>query len=156
MPSEFCVPIIHQGLEPSETLFQILNALESLDDIVQNVFGRISNKLSDEKERIANVNTRIQKAQNKINIIASNRSNATTIISPAKYAAPDNLSDFGFLFNCLDSSPKLKICKETTIQHSNKNIIATLNDLKTFETQRNEDILSSIADPNHFSKEKKR
>jgi len=52
MPGQiiYNVPVIHQGLTPSEALFQMIDALETLDNTVQQTFGKITTRITEEKK----------------------------------------------------------------------------------------------------------
>ena len=53
------------------TLFEMFEALQNLDNAISTVFGRIKDRVIQEKDRIKSVDSRIVFAQNKIHQISS-------------------------------------------------------------------------------------
>jgi len=88
------IPVLLTEVSPAEGLMQACDALQQLDHIINDVFGRIQKRINDEKTKIASVVERVGKAQEKVTQIGANPNRVTTIFSTAKYPAPKVLPDF--------------------------------------------------------------
>ena len=52
------VPVVPSDLRRQESVLQLLGALETLGSVVDTVFGRISARVSENRDRLINVNNR--------------------------------------------------------------------------------------------------
>jgi len=160
MPGQvvYSIPVIQQGLAPSESLFQMLEALENLDGIVQQVFGTISTRITEEKNRLSAVNTRIETAKTKIDsIIGTNQ--ALTVFSPAQYPTSNKLTEFTPVFDgfaVAPPDPKRVYHKQVEQEKNSLRYVDSNDDLREFAIARqNEITLSSDHKEFNIEKEKK-
>lgn len=145
-PQIYSVPIVFQELRPSEVYFQIFDSLENLNKTVEDVFDRISVRVTSEKTRIQAINSRLSVAQAKVKQITGTNK-AITVFSPAKYPAPARLTDYiPLYFSYQSPTPKrsnYKLLEEPHLLTDRNNIIID-GDILVTET--------AIKD-NDFSKE---
>lgn len=80
----YSVPLTVCDTEAPDTLRQAITALEILDKTVDGVFGRISQRVNHEKERMKAVSERITAAGTKVSQIRGS-TRATTTFASAKY-----------------------------------------------------------------------
>ena len=102
----FSVPIVYQDLRPQETFFQICDALQNLSNVVDGVFTTIKTRVEGEKQRIANISSRLAVAQAKVTHISMNyQTRATTVLSPNKYPGTEMMKDYIPLYIDLQPAP---------------------------------------------------
>jgi WAS family protein 1 len=99
------VPIAFQNLRPPESYLQAFHSLEELSKVVDDVFNRISSRISYEKSRIQEVTGRLSIAQTKVKQIQSS-TKSTKVLSPAKYPAPNHIKDYVPLFSVFEKEDK--------------------------------------------------
>lgn len=90
---------------PQEGLLQAFDALQSLDAAINDVFNRIQSRINAEKDKIAGVVARVERAQGKVTEVGANTTRVTTIFSTAKYPAPKVLADFKRIIDVDLSAP---------------------------------------------------
>ena len=88
------VPLTFTDCAPAESLTQALDNLQHLDSVITDLFSRITQRVTSQRQAIAAINTRITTASNKVNTLAAHPSRVTTLLSAAKYPAPRQLSDY--------------------------------------------------------------
>lgn len=84
------VPLIFPGLRKEESIFQMVNALEYLEQVSNDVFSKIEKRVVENRDRISAVDKRVNVAQARIDKIRGSRK-AIRVFSSAKYPAPDRL-----------------------------------------------------------------
>jgi len=91
---------------------QMFDALENLNFVMDDIFNRIANRVNQETTRIEGIQSRMAVADNKVQQIATKfNSRATTVLSPAKYPAPERLDLFRSFYNDLpEPIPPKHIC----------------------------------------------
>jgi len=157
MPGQivYNVPVIQQGLSPSESLYQMLDALEHLDNVVNDVFDKISSRITEEKNKLAAVNTRIEAAKSKIDRLTGT-SQATTVFSPAQYPAPSKLNEFTPLFDGLfNTEMKHSKHKPVEVEKNPLKSVESSDDLREFVQARHREIILS-SDTKEFNVEKEK
>ncbi|KAG7399571.1 CCR4-NOT transcription complex subunit 6-like [Phytophthora boehmeriae] len=89
----YAVDRVYGDLQPQFVAKDVLKALSQLDAVVGDVFNRLVHKVSQEKERVAAVDKRIQVCQAKVNALTARRASnkPTTVFSTSKYPAPKQL-----------------------------------------------------------------
>eukprot|EP00039_Didymoeca_costata_P018699 m.334591 g.334591 ORF g.334591 m.334591 type:complete len:505 (-) comp17392_c0_seq1:151-1665(-) len=87
----FKVPVVPSDLRLEESLLQLLDSLEYLETVVDDVFGRIEAKVAVHRDKVIDVNNRLNVAQAKVQKIVGTR-NATQVFSSAKYPAPKTMN----------------------------------------------------------------
>ncbi|CAH0483072.1 unnamed protein product [Peronospora belbahrii] len=89
----YAVDRVYGDLQPQFVAKDVLKALSQLDAVVGDVFNRLMHKVSQEKERVAAVDARIQVCQAKVNALTARRTSnkPTTVFSTSRYPAPKNL-----------------------------------------------------------------
>ncbi|XP_028395991.1 WASH complex subunit 1-like [Dendronephthya gigantea] len=100
------VPLILPGLRKEESVFQMVNALEYLQQVSNDVFSKIEKRVAENREQIAAIDRRANLALAKIEKIRGSRK-AIRVFSSAKYPAPDKLEMYTSLHTCdgLDDNP---------------------------------------------------
>ncbi|KUF91336.1 hypothetical protein AM588_10003085 [Phytophthora nicotianae] len=89
----YAVDRVYGDLQPQFVAKDVLKALSQLDAVVGDVFNRLVHKVSQEKERVAAVDKRIQVCQAKVDALTARRTSnkPTTVFSTSKYPAPKQL-----------------------------------------------------------------
>eukprot|EP00042_Codosiga_hollandica_P026384 m.124447 g.124447 ORF g.124447 m.124447 type:complete len:156 (+) comp52181_c0_seq1:39-506(+) len=103
---ELSVPIVSEDLREEESLLQMFDALEGLDVLATTVFNKISQRVLDDRDRIFQLNKRINVAQAKVSKLIGSRQ-ATSIFSSAKYPV-QSLSSFECLYPRHDDQDQIK------------------------------------------------
>ena len=100
------VPLILPGLRKEESIFQMLNALEHLQQVSKDVFSKIEKRVAENHERIASIDKRANVAMAKIEKIRGSRK-AIRVFSCAKYPAPEKIEQYTSLHTCdgLEQNP---------------------------------------------------
>jgi len=93
MTQVYSVPVVFPNARQDESLYQLFDTLESLENIVEEVFGRIKSRVAHETSRIEAISSRIDVAKAKVGRIAGS-TKAITVHSSARYPAPKALDDF--------------------------------------------------------------
>ncbi|XP_055373021.1 WASH complex subunit 1 [Condylostylus longicornis] len=92
------VPLIPSGLRHEETIIQTANALEYLNNTINDIFNKIDERVERNNEKIREIQQRIQNANKKIeSLIGSKR--AICVYSPAKFPALHVLKDIPSTFS---------------------------------------------------------
>lgn len=92
------VAVVHSDVEAADTLGDLLYSLQRLSGTVDDVFSRIEKKVTDERNRVAQINSRVGACQSKVQLVrGSNR--ATTVFSTSKFPAPKDLPLCDTLFS---------------------------------------------------------
>lgn len=92
------VALVNGDLSSPQTLSDVFYTLESLSKTIDEVFGRIEQRLEEEKNRLTQVNDRAGVCSEKVKLVEGSNQ-ATTIFSTAKFPAPKTLPTFQTLFN---------------------------------------------------------
>ena len=82
------VPGISLDLRTEETVHQIVDSLSYLDQVANDVFTRIHNKVSENQTRLQKINDRVNLTQAKVDKIKGSNK-ATKVFASAKYPAPE-------------------------------------------------------------------
>lgn len=91
-------PVISLNLRQEETVHQIADALDYLNDVVTDIFRRIDNRIAENRNKLQQLNRRTAVARAKIEkLTGSNK--ATKVFSSAKYPASDVRKDYISVFN---------------------------------------------------------
>jgi hypothetical protein len=90
-------PVVFQDLRSAEAYLQLFDALDHVNKLSDDIFGKITARVQQEKTRLDAIKNRINSAKEKVKKI-SGTTKAITIISPNKYTAPERLPDFKPLF----------------------------------------------------------
>lgn len=95
------VPTIPPDLRREETILQIADALEYIDKIANDVFGRISRRVVENKARLQKVNDRVSLAQARVDKLKGSNK-ATKVFASAKYPAEEEQANYETLFSQTD------------------------------------------------------
>lgn len=114
----FNIPNVPPDLRREETVHQIADSLSYLDQVANEVFKRISNKLNENRTRLQRVNDRISLAQAKVDKIKGSNK-ATKVFASAKYPVSEDLEEYGLIFP-LQSSNGLREIKRPHYRVSSK------------------------------------
>ena len=98
------VAVIHSDVETHESRLDILYSLEHLDSTINDIFGRVEKRITDERTRLDQINNRIATCHTKVNGIRGSKK-ATTIFSTAKFPAPRKLPGYPTLFSQMAALP---------------------------------------------------
>nr|WAW84867.1 WASH [Halisarca dujardinii] len=96
------VPVILSELRREETLLQVSDVLEYVEVVANDIFNRISNRVATERDKLAEINSRILLAQAKVDSLRSATSKATTVLSPPKYPASKTVEPYYSMFSDVD------------------------------------------------------
>lgn len=89
----FNLPGIPPDLRQEETIYQIVDSLEYLDKVANDIFERITSRVSENGQRLKKINDRVNLAQARIDKIKGSKK-ATKVFASAKYPAPDQVEDY--------------------------------------------------------------
>jgi hypothetical protein len=92
------VPVVYNDLSPEETIGDAFYALETLSATIDDIFGRIEKRISDERRRVDHIKSRVANCQNKVEQVRGSKK-ATTVFSTAKFPAPKTLPSYPTLFS---------------------------------------------------------
>ncbi|XP_061187304.1 WASH complex subunit 1-like [Saccostrea echinata] len=93
----FNIPNVPPDLRREETVHQIADSLNYLDQVANEVFKRIGTKISENRTKLQRVNDRISLAQAKVDKIKGSNK-ATKVFASAKYPAAENLEEYQIMF----------------------------------------------------------
>jgi WAS family protein 1 len=62
----YSVPIIQQDLRQEETILQISDALDYLDQVVRDIFARVESRIMESKAKLENLHERASVARLKV------------------------------------------------------------------------------------------
>ena len=91
------VPLILPGLRKEESINQIIDSLEYLEKVSSDIFSRISKRVAENKDRLAQLNHRVDIAQARIDTIKGTKK-ATRVFSSNKYPAPEKFEEYKSLY----------------------------------------------------------
>ena len=97
--NKYDVPLILPGLRKEESIFQIVNALEYLQQVSKDVFSKIEKRVAENRDRIAAIDKRANVAMARIDKIRGSRK-AIRVFSCAKYPAPEKPELYTSLHTC--------------------------------------------------------
>lgn len=83
------VPGISLDLRTEETVHQIVDSLTYLDQVANDIFTRIHNRVAENQTRLQKINDRVNLTQAKVDKIKGSNK-ATKVFASAKYPAPDS------------------------------------------------------------------
>ena len=81
------IAIVGNDLTPSETLKDVIFALECLSKTVDSIFDRLEHKILLEKDRLNGINQKLTACTEKVNSLRGSKK-AITVFSTAKFPAP--------------------------------------------------------------------
>lgn len=88
----FNIPRVPEDLRQDETIFQVVDALEYLDQVANEIFNRIHTRVANNASQLQKINDRVNLAQARIDKIKGSNK-ATTVLASPKYPAQDH-TDF--------------------------------------------------------------
>ncbi len=91
------VPLAWVGLQPSETYEALIDSLLALDNAAEEVLGRVERRVASERAALHALEARISAANERAKRVAGS-SDATVVLSAARYPAPKQLPEFKRLF----------------------------------------------------------
>ncbi|XP_033114646.1 WASH complex subunit 1-like [Anneissia japonica] len=94
----YTVSIIPSDLRREETILRIADTLEHLEKIANDVFNRISDRVSMDHAKLKQINQRLEVAQLKVDKMRNSKK-ATKVFSSAKYPAPERPEIYASLFD---------------------------------------------------------
>ena len=104
------VPILPPDLRHEEFILHVADTLDYLEKISADIFGRITQRVQENKDKLNSINKRVDLAQAKIERIKGSRK-AIRVFSSAKYPAPQELEPYVSLFQYGNSVSELQEVK---------------------------------------------
>ena len=92
------IAVVNADIEQYETLQDVFYSLERLNTTIDDIFGRVERRITDERSRLDQINNRIANCHAKVNDIRGSKK-ATTVFSTAKFPAPKRLPAYPTLFS---------------------------------------------------------
>jgi hypothetical protein len=92
------IPVVFNDLSPEETLGDAFYALETLSATIDDIFGRIEKRETDERRRVDHIRNRVTVCKSKVDQVRGSKK-ATTVFSTAKFPAPKTLPSYPTLFS---------------------------------------------------------
>lgn len=108
------VPVVLPDFPPAEALQQCFDSLNQLNNVVNDVFTRLSDRVKHQRAKIQNVVQRVDNAQQTITKVTAMDKKATRIFSSNKYPAPKVLPDFSRIFPETDPNNPLRNAPPST------------------------------------------
>ena len=106
------VPMVPPDLRREETIRQICDSLDYLEKVANDVFNRISNRVSENHSKLRAINERVNLAHARIDKVKDSKK-ATKVFSSAKYPAEKSPSEYQTVYKDSDDSAL------RAIKHSN-------------------------------------
>ncbi|XP_057315142.1 WASH complex subunit 1-like isoform X2 [Hydractinia symbiolongicarpus] len=103
----YSVPIISTELRQEEFVLQIADTLEYLENVTDDVFKRITNRVHESQQKLDAINKRADHAQAKINALKGSKK-AIRVFSGAKYPADDTLEIYKSIFEIDNDLKEIK------------------------------------------------
>ena len=69
----YAMPLISSGLRQEEFIRQMVDSLEYLEAVSSDIFNRISRSVAEQRDKLVDVNTRINKAEAQVEKLKSSR-----------------------------------------------------------------------------------
>ncbi|KAJ5080557.1 wash complex subunit 1 [Anaeramoeba ignava] len=92
------VPLIPHTLSQTQAIISTCESLEFLGTVVNEVFAKINNRISEEKNKLVSINNRISEAKNKIEALGKS-TDSITVFSSSKYPAKSDLPHYQTIYN---------------------------------------------------------
>ncbi|KJE90140.1 WAS family protein [Capsaspora owczarzaki ATCC 30864] len=102
--SSYTVSVTQPFLRQEESVKQLVNSLQYVEQVAHDVFNRITTRVAQNREQLVTLNNRVNVALAKISKIRGS-TKATTVFSSAKYPAPETLDDYRPLFGDGQTAP---------------------------------------------------
>ncbi|XP_054519892.2 WAS protein family homolog 2 isoform X4 [Pan troglodytes] len=93
----YAVPLIQPDLRREEAVQQMADALQYLQKVSGDIFGRISQRVEQSRSQVQAIGEKVSLAQAKIEKIKGSKK-AIKVFSSAKYPAPERLQEYGSIF----------------------------------------------------------
>lgn len=103
LPEKYNILILSQNLRKEETLHHYADAIGHLDAVSQDIFKRVSDRVSRNRETLSNLQKRITDVEAKINMVKGSNQ-ATQVFSAAKYPAPFRMEEYESIFSNVQES----------------------------------------------------
>ncbi|KAI6652289.1 WAS protein family-like protein 1-like [Oopsacas minuta] len=113
------MPLISSGLRQEEFIRQMVDSLEYLEAVSSDIFNLISISVSEQKDKLIDINNRINTAEAKVEKLKTSSSRGTVVYSVPKYPAPPVLEDQRPIFSKVEDG----ICK---VRRSKGEIVSKL------------------------------
>ncbi|XP_076102834.1 WASH complex subunit 1-like [Mytilus galloprovincialis] len=94
----FNVPGVPPDLRKEETIHQIADSLEYLNKMANDVFQRISSRVTENRTRLQKINDRVNLAQARVDKIRGGSNKATKVFALSKYPGKENFEEYKILF----------------------------------------------------------
>ena len=90
----YAVPLVFSDCAPAESLSSALDALQQLDSALLDLFGRLQQRMTEQRAMVGALTSRIAAASSKVQQLSGQPNRVTTLFSAAKYPAPPSLPSF--------------------------------------------------------------
>ncbi|XP_050295766.1 WASH complex subunit 1 [Anthonomus grandis grandis] len=98
MNEAYKIQIIPHNLSKEETVVQMVEILDHLNDITQDILSKVSKRLDENAHKLSGITERIQTAATKVEKLKGDKK-AKTVFSSSKYPAMDVCRDYVSIFN---------------------------------------------------------
>ena len=120
------VPIITHDLRQEEFVLQIADSLEYLENVTEDIFNRITKRVTECQTRLDMVNKRTDSAQAKINALKGSKK-AIRVFSSSKYPSEEVAEVYKSIF---DVDSQLKEINRSQLEISSKHKTADSTSIK--------------------------
>nr|XP_004656902.1 WASH complex subunit 1 [Jaculus jaculus] len=93
----YAIPLIPADLRREETIQQVADALQYLQNVSGDIFSRISQRVELSRRQLQAIGERVSLSQAKIEKIKGSKK-AIKVFSSAKFPAPEHLKEYGSIF----------------------------------------------------------
>lgn len=107
MDALYSVPTIPQNLRREETIVQIADFLSYLEEVANDIFGRINARVAKNTTQLNSISNRMESARAKVSKLVGAKK-ATQVFSSCKYPASDTCKRYDSVFNHGDEKLSLK------------------------------------------------
>ena len=120
------VPIITHDLRQEEFVLQIADSLEYLENVTEDIFNRITKRVTECQTRLDMVNKRTDSAQAKINALKGSKK-AIRVFSSSKYPSEEVAEVYKSIF---DVDNQLREIQRSNLEITSKHKTADANSIK--------------------------
>ena len=108
------IQLVTPDLTHQETILQIVDALDHLDKVTDEVFANIQAKIDQNAAKLANLDSRVDIADQKVKALSEMNQKATCIYSSAKYPEENEVQDYISAFKGIDQ--RIQFVKSTNVK----------------------------------------
>lgn len=106
------VPIVPPDLRREETIRQICDSLDYLEKVADDIFNRISKRVTENHGRLHAIHERVNLAHARIDTLKESKK-ATKVFSSAKHPADKDVHEYGSVFSRIEEEPLTNVKHES-------------------------------------------